>query len=142
MQVENFCYWLQGYFEINGVNGVNKLTFQQEVIVYNHVQLCMKCDSRVQPKTGTPRIINGVRQTTKVDAVGFVSNLNLLFKHNQPRNWVQLSKDLSQVFKHDIDYNNDLSLSTDEKTDLQATHDGISTEEVEALESMEEVMRC
>ena len=136
MKVENFCYWLQGYFEINGVNN---LTFQQEVIVHNHVQLCMKCDSRVQPETGTPQIINGVRQTTKVDAVGFVSNLNLLFKHNQPRNWVQLSIDLNQVFKHDIDYNTDLSLSTGEKTDLQATHDGV---ESEVIDCISEIMRC
>lgn len=39
MTPENFCYWLQGYFEINQHNGRVILTSEQVDEIKNHLQL-------------------------------------------------------------------------------------------------------
>lgn len=38
MTPENFCYWLQGYFELNAVNGSNTLTDTQTKVIQEHLQ--------------------------------------------------------------------------------------------------------
>jgi hypothetical protein len=41
MMTRDFCYWLQGFFEINGTNVV---TPQQIDIIKNHLNLCFEHD--------------------------------------------------------------------------------------------------
>lgn len=41
MNEREFCYWLQGFFELNG-DGVNSLTMKQVDIVKNHLNLVFK----------------------------------------------------------------------------------------------------
>ena len=42
MTPENFCYWLQGYFEITDLNDKKELNEKQIEIIKNHLQLVLK----------------------------------------------------------------------------------------------------
>lgn len=39
MTPENFCYWLQGYFELTGITGLNGITPVQVNIIIDHLNL-------------------------------------------------------------------------------------------------------
>lgn len=42
MTSRDFCYWLQGFFEINGIQNANVLYPQQVNIIQNHLNLVFK----------------------------------------------------------------------------------------------------
>lgn len=104
MKATEFCYWLQGYFEIGGENQALPATLQAEAVacIRNHLALVAKCDA------GHENL--------------FVSWLALKL-----RDPVALSTDetaeirrlLARQFKHEIDpsYGGDAA-------ELQAIHDG------------------
>lgn len=46
MTPENFCYWLQGFFEING-RLEEPLTIEQCVMIKEHLQLAFKKETSV-----------------------------------------------------------------------------------------------
>lgn len=51
MKAENFCYWLQGYFEISGVDG-DTMTTEKIECIRKHLALVFKHD--IDPKQGSP----------------------------------------------------------------------------------------
>jgi hypothetical protein len=52
MTTEQFCFWLNGFFELRNADPNHKkgLTAEQEVILLNHLYLCFKHD--IDPKMG------------------------------------------------------------------------------------------
>jgi hypothetical protein len=56
MKASEFCYWLQGYFEITHQSGGPAnlaLTYQQTAMIERHLALVFKHD--LDPKQGTPK---------------------------------------------------------------------------------------
>lgn len=54
MKATEFCYWLQGYFEIDQASATpgNSLTGQQVELIQRHLALVFKHD--IDPQAGTP----------------------------------------------------------------------------------------
>lgn len=54
MKATEFCYWLQGYFEIYGAstNPGNSLTGEQVELIQRHLALVFKHD--IDPQAGPP----------------------------------------------------------------------------------------
>lgn len=52
MTSENFCYWLQGFFELNGVrqSGTVQLTVEQTLCIRNHLDMVFKHE--IDPSMG------------------------------------------------------------------------------------------
>ena len=49
MKASEFCYWLQGYFEVSGSVAIDS---QQAAVIQRHLSLVFKHD--LDPKQGTP----------------------------------------------------------------------------------------
>ena len=58
MTAIEFCYWLQGYFELGG--GKDGLTDEQVQVIKNHLSLAFKHD--IDPKAGPPKYQNELNQ--------------------------------------------------------------------------------
>ena len=58
MTSREFCYWLQGYFEIEGLSvqgeqgSIPQLTTQQTLVIKNHLAMVFKHE--IDPSLGTP----------------------------------------------------------------------------------------
>jgi len=73
MKATEFCYWLQGYFEIYGAstNPGNSLTGEQVELIQRHLALVFKHD--IDPQAGPPKyqqelldIHNGITSHTGI----------------------------------------------------------------------------
>lgn len=53
MTPENFCYWLQGYFEVN-LNDPPNLNPKQVEIIQRHLSLVF--EHSIDPKAGGPEV--------------------------------------------------------------------------------------
>jgi hypothetical protein len=55
MKATEFCYWLQGYFEIYGASTTpgNSLTDEQVELIQRHLALVFKHD--IDPQAGSPQ---------------------------------------------------------------------------------------
>lgn len=55
MKATEFCYWLQGYFEIYGASATsgNSLTAEQAELIQRHLALVFKHD--IDPQAGPPQ---------------------------------------------------------------------------------------
>lgn len=52
MKATEFCYWLQGYFELHGDIGAEGLSKRQVDLIRNHLALVFVHD--IDPKAGPP----------------------------------------------------------------------------------------
>lgn len=52
MKTQEFCYWLQGYFEIHGDIGAEGLSKRQVEMIRNHLALVFRHD--IDPQAGSP----------------------------------------------------------------------------------------
>lgn len=52
MKATEFCYWLQGYFELHGDIGAEGLSKRQVDLIQNHLALVFKHD--IDPQAGSP----------------------------------------------------------------------------------------
>ena len=60
MNTIDFCYWLQGYFEISGTTEINA---EQSEVIQNHLNLVFKheIDPLRESQTTTPKLeLNGI----------------------------------------------------------------------------------
>ena len=62
MKATEFCYWLQGYFEIHGASTTpgNALTSEQVELIQRHLALVFKHD--IDPQAGPPTYQNALNQ--------------------------------------------------------------------------------
>lgn len=62
MKATEFCYWLQGYFEIHGASATpgNALTGEQVELIQRHLALVFKHD--IDPQAGPPAYQNTLNQ--------------------------------------------------------------------------------
>lgn len=51
MKATEFCYWLQGYFELHAEIGAEGLSKRQVELIQNHLSLVFKHD--IDPKAGS-----------------------------------------------------------------------------------------
>lgn len=61
MKATEFCYWLQGYFELHGDIGAEGLSKRQVDLIRNHLALVFVHD--IDPKAGPPeyrKILNDI----------------------------------------------------------------------------------
>jgi hypothetical protein len=68
MTSRDFCYWLQGFFEINGVrqNGTVQLTVEQTVTIRAHLDMVFKHE--IDPSMGDAAhqdVLNKIHETAK-----------------------------------------------------------------------------
>lgn len=106
MTSENFCYWLQGYFEIERPTHMGQ--WQVECL-RRHVALVEACNKQSPPRYDSP-------STT------FVTNLSALLSFVAVTELEEgtvkaLQQRLNEVFKHEVD-------GPDPTGELQAIHDG------------------
>lgn len=52
MKSTEFCYWLQGYFELHGPIGAEGLSKRQVDLIQNHLALVFRHD--IDPQAGPP----------------------------------------------------------------------------------------
>jgi hypothetical protein len=53
MKATEFCYWLQGYFELHGDIGAEGLSKRQVDLIQSHLALVFKHD--IDPQAGPPQ---------------------------------------------------------------------------------------
>lgn len=71
MKTTEFCYWLQGYFEIHGEGGKLSMNEKQVQIIRNHLNLVFKHD--IDPSyPGNPATMQAIHDGT--------DNLNTLMR--------------------------------------------------------------
>ena len=67
MKATEFCYWLQGYFELHGDIGAEGLSKRQVDLIQNHLALVFVHD--IDPQAGPPRqqtVLNSIHGGNRV----------------------------------------------------------------------------
>lgn len=123
MQSRDFCYWLQGYFEIQGIytsSFGNDISFTQNQLkcITNHLNLVFKCEEFNSSKSY--QFCLSVRVDLDLNVLG-----------SRKLDFVKIRESLNNVFTHEID-----NTFTGDKIELQQIHDGDKYDENKA------VMRC
>lgn len=74
--MENFCYWLQGFFELSGTTGPGFLTDEQIQMIKNHLALVFKHD--IDPKAGNAEVQKELNKTHNQST--FISDRDNLYR--------------------------------------------------------------
>ncbi len=115
MRANEFCYWLQGYFELGGANHViDNMDVATAHIIKAHLRIVAK----VEPRHRNMFVDWLVMQLASVDTSDKALRDSCAIAVDKD-GVDQIRNYLATQFKHDID----LSYSGDAK-DLQAIHDG------------------
>lgn len=75
MKAPEFCYWLQGFFEINGVA---PLTVDQSQVIQNHLNLVFLHD--IDPKQGLSQAAATLAQTVHDGKIGGTDSDGVVYR--------------------------------------------------------------
>lgn len=106
MTSQNFCYWLQGYFELSS----NRLFDEAQIkVMRQHCDLAIAYDE-MQPHPDPTEAMKFIRELHKALHTSHMKEIS-------PAGGMSLEDRLSGLFKHEID-------TPDPTGALQAAHDG------------------
>lgn len=133
MKQDQFCFWLQGYFELGGIVKTKPhLTLEQANVVRRHLELVKKCN-----------LTKGGIKAVQKPLTGFCSwldgTLELAMKQQEGQSHISdialelIREKLNDEFAHVID-----PQMPGDKEELQATHDGLQS----SSSNNETIWRC
>jgi hypothetical protein len=130
MRQDEFCYWLQGYFELTPGEKTS-ITLDQREIIRNHLELVKKCNVEGRKKTQKPITgfcawLDGALDLAPVNDVAILPEAIGAIKNR-----------LNAEFEHVID-----PKVSGDKEELQAVHDGLQLSSPPNYPQSPQTYRC